>query len=99
LKIGGEFIYQGNPVFLCNTCMGSYDMSGGPVPSNIEQLFPVWNDVSTWNLAALSKITRSYTDHRTGEHVCSAERLFRVDSGRLDHRTAAHLEPWPAVRL
>jgi hypothetical protein len=41
--------------------MGSYDMSGGAVPSNIEQLIPVWNDVSTWNLAALSKITRSYT--------------------------------------
>ena len=28
---------------------------------NIQQLFPVWNDVSTWNLAALSGITRSYT--------------------------------------
>jgi hypothetical protein len=61
VKVGGEFIYQGNPVLLCNTCMGNYDMSGGPVPANIEQLFPVWNDISTWNLAALSSITRSYT--------------------------------------
>ena len=25
-------------------------------PTNIESLFPVWNDVSTWNLAALSPI-------------------------------------------
>jgi hypothetical protein len=61
LKIGGEGFYQKNPVFLCIRCQGFYDMSGGPVPSNIESLFPVWNDVSTWDLAALSSITRSYT--------------------------------------
>ena len=36
-------------------------MQGGPVPANIEQLFPVWNDISTWNLNALAPITRSYT--------------------------------------
>ena len=41
--------------------MGIYDAMGGPIPSNIEQLFPVWNDISTWNLAALSPIVRSYT--------------------------------------
>jgi hypothetical protein len=61
MKVGGEFTDQQNPVFLCNSCMGIYDMTGGPVPSNIQQLFPVWNDVSTWNLQALSRITRSYT--------------------------------------
>jgi len=41
--------------------MGRIDAQGGPVPANIEQLFPVWDDVSTWNLAALSPITRRYT--------------------------------------
>jgi hypothetical protein len=61
LKLGGEVGYQQNPVFLCNRCMGIYDAQGGPVPANIEQLFPVWNDVSSWNLAALSPIVRSYT--------------------------------------
>jgi hypothetical protein len=60
-KVGGEFIYQQNPVFLCLRCMGSYDAQGGPIPANIESLFPVWNDVSTWNLGALSPIVRSYT--------------------------------------
>jgi hypothetical protein len=60
-KVGGIYTYQGNPVFLCNRCMGSFDMQGGPVPANIEQLFPVWNDISTWNLNALAPITRSYT--------------------------------------
>jgi hypothetical protein len=60
-KVGGIFAYQGNPVFLCNRCMGSFDMTGGPIPANIEQIIPVWNDVSTWNLNALAPITRSYT--------------------------------------
>ena len=99
LKIGAEFIYQGNPVFLCNTCMGSYDMSGGPVPSNIEQLFPVERCVDMEPRGAVEDYSVLHPDHRTGEHVCSVERLFRVDSGRLDHRAAAHPEPWPAVRL
>ncbi len=61
LKVGGEFGSQQNPVFLCNRCMGIFDAQGGAIPANIEQLVPVWNDVSTWNLAALSPIVRSYT--------------------------------------
>ena len=60
-KVGGIYNYQTNPVFLCNRCMGSFDMQGGAVPANIEQLIPVWNDVSTWNLNALAPIARSYT--------------------------------------
>ena len=61
LRMGAEVGYQKNPVFLCNRCMGIYDAQGGPVPSNIESLFPVWNDLSTWNLAAISPVVRSYT--------------------------------------
>jgi hypothetical protein len=61
MKVGAEYVYQQNPVFLCNRCMGIYDASGGAVPANIESLFPVWNDVSTWNLAALSPLVRTYT--------------------------------------
>jgi hypothetical protein len=61
VKAGGEYIYQQNPVFLCNRCMGIYDAMGGAIPADIESLFPVWNDVSSWNLAALSPIVRSYT--------------------------------------
>ena len=60
LKVGGEYIHTQNPVFLCNRCMGVLDTTGGPVPANIEQLFPVWNDQSTWNLRALSPIVRFY---------------------------------------
>jgi hypothetical protein len=60
LKVGGEVGYQQNPTFLCNRCMGQLDAQGGAIPANIEQLFPVWNDVSSWNIAALSPIARSY---------------------------------------
>jgi hypothetical protein len=60
LKIGGEYIYNLTWLFSCRVCVGTIDAQGGPVPANIEELFPVWDDVSTWNLAALSPIVRSY---------------------------------------
>ena len=60
LKIGGEYIYQVTGSSNCRSCMGLIDAQGGPVPANIEALFPVWDDASTWNLAALNSITRRY---------------------------------------
>jgi hypothetical protein len=61
VKAGMEYAYQQNPVFLCNRCMGIFDAAGGPLPANLDEIFPVWNDVSTWNLAAISPVVRSYT--------------------------------------
>ena len=61
VKLGGEYLYAVNAAFSCLYCMGAIDAQNGPVPANIEELFPVWNDMSTWNLAALSPITRRYT--------------------------------------
>lgn len=40
--------------------MGVLDIPGGPIPANIEDLFPDLTDVSTWNLAPLSPLTRFY---------------------------------------
>jgi hypothetical protein len=60
MKLGFEDLYAINAAFSCRYCMGNIDAQGGPVPANIEDLFPVWNDVSTWNLAAISPITRRY---------------------------------------
>jgi len=60
LRIGGEYMYHFTFEDVCNQCMGQFDMRGGPVPANIEALIgDVW-DVSTWNLAPLSPITRFY---------------------------------------
>src|SRR2546423_5635224 len=41
--------------------MGLIDARGGSIPRNLEALFPDAFNVDTWNLAALSSITRSYT--------------------------------------
>jgi hypothetical protein len=61
LKIGGDYTLVKFDQFLCFRCVGILDLRGGPIPANIEELFPVWNDVATWNLAPLSSIARRYT--------------------------------------
>ena len=60
VKVGGELLSMVALSQNCRGCNSLIDAQGGPVPGNIEDLFPIWNDVSTWNLAALSPITRSY---------------------------------------
>ena len=57
VKTGGEYMYTVGNLDWCSNCNGNIDATGGPIPANIESLFPVWNDASTWNLAALSPIT------------------------------------------
>jgi hypothetical protein len=57
VKTGGEYLYTLGNLDWCSNCNGNVDATGGPIPANIESLFPVWNDASTWNLAALSPIT------------------------------------------
>jgi hypothetical protein len=60
MKLGGEILVMNAISQNCRECNGIIDAQGGVVPANIQELFPVWNDVSTWNLAALSPITRAY---------------------------------------
>jgi hypothetical protein len=94
VKLGGEFAYQDNPVFLCNRCMGIYDAQGGPIPANIEQLFPVWNDISSWNLAALSPIVRSYTLGVGQMQAYAPLHMFSgwfQDDWKLSHRLTLNL--------
>jgi hypothetical protein len=61
VKLGGEYIYQIQGSKNCRSCMGLIDAQGGPIPANIQDLLPVWDDASTWNIAALNSITRRYT--------------------------------------
>jgi hypothetical protein len=60
VKFGGDFFRPSNRLYYENQATGQLDATLGAVPANIGELFPVWNDPSTWNLAALSPITRSY---------------------------------------
>jgi len=70
VKIGGEYLRFHNRFVWCLRCNGVIDATTAPVPANIESLFPVWNDASTWNVAPLAPITRwvfhslSDTEHR-----------------------------------
>ena len=57
VKMGGEYFRFDIDWLWCLRCMGEIDARNSPVPANIEALFPVWNDTSTWNLAPLSPIT------------------------------------------
>jgi outer membrane receptor protein involved in Fe transport len=61
IKTGAEYFHHLNTLFWPSNKFGTLDALGGPVPGNIETLFPVWNDPSTWNLAALSPIARTWT--------------------------------------
>jgi hypothetical protein len=61
MKLGGELLAMSAISQNCRGCNGLIDAQGGAVPANLPSLFPVWNDVNTWNLAALSSITRTYT--------------------------------------
>ena len=69
MKMGGEYMWFLNDFRWCLRCTGTIDATGGPVPANIEALFPSWNDSATWNLQPLTPITRfvqhslTNTDH------------------------------------
>lgn len=60
-KSGGEYIYNIANDSRCAPCDGSLDATGGPIPANIEDLFPNQYDASTWNLQPLSPIAVRWT--------------------------------------
>jgi len=61
IKTGGELLVNWVAAASCNNCNGVFDVRGGPVPANLEQLFPVWDDPRTWNVNALLPLVRSFS--------------------------------------
>ncbi|MBI3047716.1 MAG: TonB-dependent receptor [Acidobacteria bacterium] len=57
VKMGGEYFRFEVDFGWCNRCMGEIDARLGRPPANLESLFPVWNDASTWNLQPLTPLT------------------------------------------
>ena len=98
MKIGGEYIPLPDrlPVVQPRAWARS-TRSSGALPANIEALFPVWNDASTWNLrAARRRLRRSfYADLRSGDFTVqlAAQHLRRLAAGRLEveHRLTLNL--------
>jgi hypothetical protein len=94
VKTGAEYIWSRTDLYACTNCIGSLDAQGGPVPANIEALFPVWNDASTWNLRPLSPISRSYSQG-IGKFTVESPRhewaLWVQDDWRLTQRFTLNL--------
>jgi hypothetical protein len=61
LKAGVDFVVIVDDGNNCQACMGVIDARNGPVPANIEALFPDAFDADTWNLAAISPLVRTYS--------------------------------------
>jgi hypothetical protein len=59
-RLGGEWLYRSEASRNRFLSGGLIDARGGAVPANIEALFPDPFNADTWNLAALSPITRTY---------------------------------------
>jgi hypothetical protein len=60
LKTGGEYLYFQDNTRNCNQCGGTITANLGPLPANIQELFPDPFNADTWNLAAISSITSNY---------------------------------------
>ncbi|MGE3512734.1 MAG: carboxypeptidase regulatory-like domain-containing protein, partial [Vicinamibacterales bacterium] len=60
IHVGADMMFNHDFYEWQNARYGVYDARGGPVPGNIGELFPVWNNPSTWNLNALSPIAVRY---------------------------------------
>lgn len=62
VKAGFEFIWDKKISANCTSCMGRIDARGGPLPTaaQMQAWFPDPFNVDTWNIAALSSITRRY---------------------------------------
>jgi hypothetical protein len=59
VRTGVEYIRYTMDTAWCNNCNGRLGFNVAP-PANIEQLIPVWDDTSTWNLRALSPLVVDY---------------------------------------
>ena len=60
LKMGGEYIYSATEDTACDMCIPVIDARNGPIPANVESLFPNQYDPTTWKLDALGPLVRTY---------------------------------------
>ena len=94
LRMGGEYLRYMTWHDWCNVLRGNLIADNGPVPANLEQLFPVWNDPGTWNLAALSPISREYRTSFGNCTIHSPRNIFAVwlqDDWQLTSRLTLNL--------
>ena len=61
VRSGFEYLRYHELTVNCRRCSGLIDARGGARPANLDTLLPDPFNVDTWNLNALSSITRAYT--------------------------------------
>jgi hypothetical protein len=59
VRMGAEFLHRTHIQDNMRNAGGAIDARGGPTPANITALFPDPFNVDTWNLAAISPITKN----------------------------------------
>ena len=70
VRMGGEFFRFQADFRWCNRCMGEIDARNVTLtPAQLQSMFPVWNDASTWNLQPLAAARQVFyaisdTNHR-----------------------------------
>jgi hypothetical protein len=94
LRVGVEYQRLVQHTNWCFECRGALVAESGPIPANIESDFPVYNDPSTWNYAALSSIATYYV-HGFGnfsflvpKHLAAA---YAQDDWQITHRLTLNL--------
>jgi hypothetical protein len=94
LKLGGEAMYNQSTIRWFHVGDGIINATGGPPPANLQDLFPVWNDMSTWNLAALSPITLWYRQSFGGNYFIDPKRIggaWAQDNWAITNRLTLNL--------
>ena len=60
MRAGAEYLHRDENSFNRRLSAGEIDARGGPLPANLEAIMPDVFNVDTWNLAAMSRLTRTY---------------------------------------
>jgi hypothetical protein len=94
IKLGGEYLHNLVYAYWASDSRGNIFADRGGLPANLEQLFPVWDDPSTWNLAALSPITSRYRQSFGNYRIYMPEDMFAFwaqDDWQLTDRLTLNL--------
>lgn len=80
VKTGAEYIDYQLWHWWCNFLNGQLDATGTAAPApnaaQLQAIFPVWNDPSTWNLAALSPVAVRYQVALGSCNIHSPRKIF-----------------------
>src|SRR5215470_13551564 len=101
LKLGGEYLHFLDDTRNCNRCGGVITANGGPVPANIQALFPDAFNADTWRLGAGRLEDRIEAHPEPGAQI--RPDLERLRAGRelpavRDARTSAGCGQPPTAR-